>query len=330
MPDIQTQVSRRALLAAAPVIFAGASVKAQAAWTPQQPIRILIGYAPGGAVDILVRIVAEGLQRVRGVSVIPEIRSGAYGFIAAQTAARAAPDGYTLASAIMGMMCVAPAIPGIPIPLDLDRDLTPVTALAGTPMALVARPDAPFNDLDGLAAFARAREGAATYSSAGNGSINHLGGALIAGALGVQMTHVSYRGGAPAALDVSAGRIDIMVANVAEVAPAIRAGQLKGIGVTAREVSPLMPELPPLAGKLPALEINNWFGLAGPAGLPREIREGLAAAFAATLADPQTARTLVERGLLPLGESGAAFEERIKRDREAWRRVVQANNIRGD
>lgn len=230
----------------------------------------------------------------------------------------------------MGMMSVAPAIPGIPIPLDLDRDLTPVIALVGTPMALVARPDAPFNDLEGLAVFARSRNGAATFSSAGNGSINHLGGALLAGALGVQMTHVSYRGGAPAALDVSAGRIDNMVANVAEATPAIRAGQLKGIGVTAREASPLMPELPPLAGRLPALEINNWFGLAGPVGLPRDIGEGLAAAFAATLADPQTARTLVEWGLLLLSESGAVFEERIKRDREAWRRVVQANDIRGD
>ena len=184
MPENNARTPRRTLLAAAPLMFTVGSAKAQAVWTPQQPIRILIGYAPGGAVDILVRIVAEGLQRVRGISVIPEIRSGAYGFIAAQTAARAAPDGYTLASAIMGMMCVAPAIPGIPIPLDLDRDLTPVTALAGTPMALVARPDAPFNDLEGLAAFARSRNGAATYSSAGNGSINHLGGALIAGALG--------------------------------------------------------------------------------------------------------------------------------------------------
>jgi tripartite-type tricarboxylate transporter receptor subunit TctC len=162
MPENNTRTPRRTLLAAAPLMFAVGSARAQAVWTPQQPIRILIGYAPGGAVDILVRIVAEGLQRVRGISVIPEIRSGAYGFIAAQTAARAAPDGYTLASAIMGMMCVAPAIPGIPIPLDLDRDLTPVTALAGTPMALVARPDAPFNDLEGLAAFARSRNGAAT------------------------------------------------------------------------------------------------------------------------------------------------------------------------
>jgi len=330
MPIMNAGMARRSFLMSAPFICADAKAIAQPRWAPQQPIRILIGYAPGGAVDILVRIVAEGLQRVRGVSVIPEIRSGAYGFIAAQTAARAAPDGLTLASAIMGMMCVAPAIPGIPIPLDLDRDLTPVSVLAGTPMALVARPDAPFSDIDGLAAYARSRSGAATYSSAGNGSINHLGGALIAGALGVQMTHVSYRGGAPAALDVSAGRIDIMVANVAEVAPAIRAGQLKGIGVTAKEASPLMPELQPLAGKLPVLEINNWFGLAGPAGLPREIREGLAALFADTLADPQTARTLTERGLLPLSESGAVFEERIKRDRDAWRRVVQANNIRGD
>jgi tripartite-type tricarboxylate transporter receptor subunit TctC len=99
MSDIIVKMPRRALLAAAPLTFAAVPAKAQSAWTPQQPIRILIGYAPGGAVDILVRIVAEGLQRVRGVSVIPEIRSGAYGFIAAQTAARAAPDGYTLASA---------------------------------------------------------------------------------------------------------------------------------------------------------------------------------------------------------------------------------------
>ena len=111
----------------------------------------------------------------------------------------------------MGMVCVGHAIPGIPIPLDLDRDLTPVTALAGTPMALVARPDEPFNDLEGLAAFARSRNGAATYSSAGNGSINHLGGALIAGALGVKMTHVSYRGGSPASLACSVGRNDIRV-----------------------------------------------------------------------------------------------------------------------
>ncbi|MBR0666874.1 tripartite tricarboxylate transporter substrate binding protein [Roseomonas hellenica] len=322
------RMPRRALLAGAAT--AALAPAAQAAWVPQQPIRILIGYPPGGAVDILVRVVAEGMQRVRGVAVVAEVRSGAYGFIAAQAAARSAPDGYTLASAIMGLMSVLPAIPGIPVPLDLDRELTPVSVLAGTPMALVARPAAPFNDVEGLIAYARQRGGAATYASSGNGSINHLGAALFCGAVGVTMTHVSYRGGAPATLDVSAGRIDIMVANVAEVAPQIRGGQLKGLGVTAAEPTPLMPELPPLAARIPALEINNWFGVAGPAGLPAEVRDGLAEIFAAAVRDPQTARILMERGLIPIGEGGAAFAERIRRDRARWAQVVQANNIRGD
>lgn len=329
MTDSFRPFPRRILLGAA-AAAAAPLAPARAAWAPQQPVRILVGYPPGGAVDILVRIVAEGMQRVRGVSAVPEVRSGAYGFIAAQAAARSAPDGYTLASAIMGMMSVAPAIPGIPIPLDLDRELTPVTALAGTPMALVVRPDAPFTDIDGLIAYARQRDGAATFASSGNGSINQLGALLFANAAGVRMNHISYRGGAPAMLDVSAGRVDIMVANVAEVAPAIRAGQLKGFGVTAKEPTPLMPELPPLAVRFPTLEINNWFGLAGPAGLPPDVRDGLAGIFEAVVGDPQTARILIERGLIPLGESGGAFEERIRRDRARWRQVAEANHIRGD
>jgi tripartite-type tricarboxylate transporter receptor subunit TctC len=281
-------------------------------------------------VDILMRIVGEGMQRVRGIAAVPEVRSGAYGFIAAQTAARAAPDGHTLASAIMGTMAVAPVMPGVLVPFDLDRELTPVSNLAGTPMALVARPDAPFSDIEGLAAYARQRDGTATYASGGNGSINHLGGALIASATGARMTHVPYRGGAPAVLDVSAGRVDIMVANVAEVAGQIRGGQLKGIGITAAERSAMAPELAPLAARVPQLEITNWFGLVGPAGLPGEIREGLAGIFDAVLRDAQTAATLRQRGLEPLPEAGLAFEARIRRDRERWRQVIASNAIRGD
>ncbi|WP_169742802.1 Bug family tripartite tricarboxylate transporter substrate binding protein [Muricoccus aerilatus] len=324
------RMPRRAFMAGAVTAAMAPAGQARAAWLPTQPIRVLVGYPPGGAVDILVRVVGEGAQRLRGVQLVPEIRSGAYGFIAAQTAARAAPDGTTLCSAIMGMMSVLPAIPGIPVPLDLDRELTPVSALAGTPMALVVRPDAPFGDVDGLIAYAKSRNGAATYASSGNGSINHLGAALFCGATGVQMTHIPYRGGAPATLDVSAGRVDMMVANVAEVAQQIVAGQLKGVGVTAREPTSLMPGLAPLASRIPALEINNWFGLAGPANMPTEVRTGLGEMFNAVVNDPQTAKILTERGLLPLGAAGSDFEQRILRDRARWKEVVQANNIRGD
>lgn len=322
--------SRRALLGGAAAIAATPALPARAAWTPTQPIRMFIGYPPGGAVDILFRVVAEGMQRVRGVATVPEVRSGAYGFIAAQAASRAAPDGYTLASGIMGMLSVAPAIPGIPVPFDLDRELTPVANLAGTPMALVVRPDAPFSDIDGLIAYAKEKNGTATFASSGNGSINQLGALLFANAVGVRMNHISYRGGAPAVLDVSTGRVDMMVANVAEVAATIRGGRLKGLGVTAAEPTPLMPELPPLAGRFPTLEINNWFGMVGPAGMPAEVVAGLVDIFQATLRDAQTTRTLMERGLIPIGEGSEAFAQRIQRDRARWKQVVEANNIRGD
>ncbi|WP_160122675.1 Bug family tripartite tricarboxylate transporter substrate binding protein [Rhodovarius lipocyclicus] len=299
-------------------------------WQPSQPIRILVGYPPGGAVDVLVRVVGEAAQRLRNLQVIPEVRSGAYGFLAAQGAARAAPDGTTLCSAIMGMMSVLPEIPGVPMPLDLEREIIPVAALAGTPMALVARPDAPFNDLDGLIAYAREKAGAATYASSGNGSTNHLGAALFAQITGVEMTHIPYRGGAPATLDVSAGRVDIMVANVAEVASQVADGRLKALGVTAAAETPMLPGAPPIAARFPQMEINNWFGLAGPAALPPAIREGLGAMFAAIVAEPTTREALLRRGLEPLPEYGAAFENRIRADRLKWRGVIRAANIRGD
>ncbi|HEV7456838.1 MAG TPA: tripartite tricarboxylate transporter substrate binding protein [Roseococcus sp.] len=320
--------SRRMLLAAG--LGTATALPARAAWAPSQPVRLLIGFPPGGAVDIVIRIVAEGMLRLRGVATVPEVRSGAYGFIAAQGAARAAPDGYTLASAIMGNMSVAPVMPGVAVPFDLDRELVPVSNLAGTPMALVARPDAPFADLQGLAGFAQGRHGAATYASGGTGSINHLAGALLAGVLGVRMTHVPYRGGAPAVLDVTAGRVDVMVANLAEVAGQLRAGQLKGIGITAAQPSAMAPDLAPLAAAVPQLDITNWFGLVGPAGLPADVRTGLADLFDVVLRDAQTTATLRQRGLEPLPEAGPAFAARIRRDRARWRQVIEANAIRSD
>jgi len=330
---------RRALLfGAAGVVGLGASglgasgLGAQPArpWTPTRPIHVLIGFPAGGAVDIVVRIVAEGVRRTSGAVIVGEVRSGAYGYIAAQAASIAEPDGYTLASAIMGMMSVLPAIPGSRTPLNVDRDLTPVTNLAGSVMALVARPDAPFDDIDGLIAYAKGRANKATYASSGPGSINHLAAAYIASEVGVDMLHVPYRGGAPATLDVVAGRIDIMVANVAEVAPMILEGKMKVLGISSAQPSSMIPSARPLAQRFPRLEFNNWFGLAGPPNMPPEVVEGLAALFAAALREPQTVETLAKRGLDPLIVSGRAFGEQIQRDRARWEAVAKGSNIRID
>lgn len=322
------KLNRRTLLVASAGLAGFAGIRSARAWTPTQPIRVFIGFPAGGSVDIVTRIVGEGVRRTSGAVIVGEVKSGAYGYIAAQAASIAPPDGYTLASAIMGMMSVLPAIPGAKIPFDIDRELTPVTNLAGTAMALVARPDAPFDDVDGLIAYAR--RGEASYASSGPGSINQMGAAYIANEVGVKMLHVPYRGGAPATMDVVAGRVDIMVANIPEVAQLIREGKMKGLGVTSTKPSPMIPQVPPLAQRFPGLDFNNWFGLAGPANMPAEVRDGLAALFAAALREPATVQALAERGLDPLIISGPAFIEQIRRDRARWEAVAKGSNIRLD
>ena len=326
-----TWLDRRTMLlgAVSAVGVAGLPSRVRAAsWQPSRPVQVFIGYPAGGAVDIVVRLVGEGVRRTTGAAVVGEVRSGAYGMIAAQTASLAPPDGYSLTSAIMGMMSVLPAIPGSRMTLDVDRDLTPVINLAGSAMAVVARPDAPFGDIDGLIAYARPRPGEVTYASSGPGSINHVAAAYIASEVGIQMLHVPYRGGTPAILDIIAGRVDLMVANVAEVAAMVEEGKVKALGVTTTRASPMIPKASPLALRFAELDFNNWFGLAGPPNMPADVSEGVAAMFAAGLREQQTVQALAARGLEPLIVSGPAFAEQIQRDRARWRTVAQNSNIR--
>jgi tripartite-type tricarboxylate transporter receptor subunit TctC len=320
--------TRRALLGAGAVLASGGAALGQGAAAP--PIRVFSGFAPGGAVDIVARIAQEAIGRRTGRQVVVETRSGALGYIALQQTARAAPDGLTLGIGIMGNMSVGPVVPGTQIPLDLDRELLPVCNLAGTPMALIARPDAPFSTIAEFVAWARERPGRATYASTGNGSTNQLAAEYLAREAGLQLVHVSYRGGAPAGMDIMAGRVDIFFGNVAEFATMIRDRQVKGLGLAATRPSSLVPDLPLLTRDFPALEINNWFGLFGPAGLPAPIAASTAALFTEALADPVTAQVLAQRGLDPLPEIGPAFAARIRADRERWGAVARAANIRAD
>jgi tripartite-type tricarboxylate transporter receptor subunit TctC len=328
-----SSLNRRALLIGAANALGLASLagtRAAAAWTPSRAVHVFIGFPAGGSVDIVVRLVGEGVRRTSGAVVVGEVRSGAYGFIAAQAAAIAPPDGYTLTSAIMGMMSVLPAIPGARLSLDVDRDLTPVTNLAGAVMAVVARPDAPFDDIEGLVAYAKSRPGRASYATSGVGSINHIAAAYIASEVGIEMLHVPYRGGAPATMDIVAGRVDVMVANIAEVAAMVGEGKMKALGVTARRASPMIPQAPALAERFPQLDFNNWFGLAGPPNMPADVVEGVAAMFAAALREPKTVQALAERGLEPVIVSGPSFAEQIRRDRARWEAVAKHSSIRLD
>ena len=320
---------RRSLFAA-PLILAAATARAQQ-WTPKQPIKILVGYAPGGTADITARLAADAIQRQHGYTVIVDNKTGASGFIALKQVAQSPPDGYTVGIGIMGQVAVGPVVPGSQIPLDLDKELVPIANLVGVPMALIVRMDAPFKTIPELVAYATANPGKVSYASTGLGSTNQLGAEFLAAeAGGLKMIHVPYRGGAPAIADVAAGNVDLFFGNVSELMGMARGGKVRVLALASSRPSPLAPELPLLTKDIPALDINNWFGLFGPAGLPPDILASLSKLFIAAIADPSNKEPLAKQGLESLGQDPAAFKAYIMKDRERWAKVVKQGNIRAE
>jgi len=319
---------RRTVLAA-PMILAAASARAE--WTPKQPIHVTVGFAPGGTADIAARIAGEAIQKRTGQIVVVDSKTGALGYIALKAVANAAPDGYTVGIGIMGSLAVGPVVPGTQIPLDLDKELLPICNLVGVPMALIVRPSAPFKTIPELVAYAKANPGKVSYCSTGNGSTNQLGAELFAKeAGGLKLLHVPYRGGAPAIQDVVAGQIDMFFANVSEIVGQISSGQVRALGLAAAKPNPIAPDLPLLTRDIPTLEINNWFGLVGPAGLPPDIAKSLGKLFLDAINDPATKPLLDSRGLVAVPQDGPAFKAQIMRDRERWAAVVKAGNIKAE
>ncbi len=320
---------RRSLLAA-PLVLAAAPARAQQ-WVPKQPIKILVGYAPGGTADIAARIAAESIQRQHGYTVVVDNKTGAGGFIALKAVAQAPADGYTVGIGIMGQLAVGPVVPGSQIPLDLDKELTPICNLVGVPMALIVRMDAPFKTIPEFVAYAKANPGKVSYASTGLGSTNQLGAEFLAAeAGGLKLIHVPYRGGAPAIADVAAGNVDLFFGNVSELIGQARGGKVRVLALASTKPTALAPELPLLTKDIPALDINNWFGLMGPAALPADIKSALAKLFLEAMADPKNTETLAKQGLEPIGQGPDAFAAYIVKDRERWAKVAKQGNVKAE
>ena len=319
---------RRSLLAS-PLLLAAPSARAQ--WVPKQPIHIIVGFAPGGTADIAARIAAEAIQKRTGITVVIDSKTGALGYIALKSVANAAPDGYTVGIGIMGSMAVGPVVPGTQIPLDLDKELVPLCNLVGVPMALIVRPNAPYKTIPELVEYAKANPGKVTYGSTGAGSTNQLGAELFAAeAGGLKLLHVPYRGGAPAIQDLAAGQIDMFFANVSEIVGQISSGQVRALALASSRPNPMAPDLPLMTKDIPTLDINNWFGLMGPAGLLPEIAGGLTKMFLDAINDPSTKPLMDSRGLVAVPQDGPAFKAQIMKDRERWAKVVKAGNIKAE
>lgn len=327
MSQAAPQPTRRTLLASA-ALLAAAPAMAQPAWKPSRDVRLICGFAPGGAGDMICRMMAESLRAQWGQSVIVETRSGAGGMISAEVCARAAPDGHTAVLATMGMLTVSPNLPGMNLPISVERDLTPIASVAGIYKILVAYPGAPFRTVPELIAQAKANPGAIAYGSSGVGASPHLAAELFARMAGVEFTHVPYRGGAPAMTDLMAGRIAFMIGNMPDFLPQIRAGALRGVAFGGSSAAPALPDLPLIKQWLPEYDVSNWFGICGPGGLPPQILSAWNAALQQALADPQVRARMTDGGIEILGGPVSEFQERIAKDSRRWTEVIRAADIR--
>jgi tripartite-type tricarboxylate transporter receptor subunit TctC len=294
---------------------------------PSKPIRILVPFAPGGAVDTTARILAQKMTERLGWQFVVDNRPGGNGFIATTAVAKAAPDGYTLLMAHTGEFAVNPAV-FANVPYDLDRDFIPITMVSDAPMLYLANSQVPFNTFQELVAAAKAKPGAISFSSAGNGSINHLAGEWLAVAAGVKMLHVPYKGGAPAATAIAAGDVQLGVVSIPGATPHLKSGRAKVLGITTAKRSALDPTwITPRDAGLD-VDASIWVGLLAPKGVPQPIVERLNVEVRRTLDDPDVRKRYADQGFETVGMSSADFHARIKKDAERYKAVVQAAGIK--
>ena len=296
---------------------------------PNKPIRMLVPFAPGGAVDTTARVLAQAMQQRVNWQVIVENRPGGNGFIATTAAAKSAPDGYTLLMAHTGEFAVNPALFDN-VPYDLERDFVPITMVSDAPMLYLATAKAPFNTFQELVAQAKAKPGSITYGSAGNGSINHLAGEWLAQAAGIELVHVPYKGGAPAAAAVAAGDVHFGVMAAPGAMPHIKSGRGKVIGITTAKKSPLDPSwATPRDAGIPDLDASIWVGLFAPKGTPQPIVDRINKEVRETLKLSDVQKRFIESaGGEAVGMSAEEFLARIKADAERYKRVVQKAGVK--
>ncbi|MDN3566852.1 Bug family tripartite tricarboxylate transporter substrate binding protein [Paeniroseomonas aquatica] len=318
---------RRLRLALA-LLLAGLAGTAPAQ-TIAHDVRLIVPYAPGGTVDLLGRLLAEGLApRLGGRAVVVENRSGAGTFIALQAVAQTPADGHALALAATAVLATAPVMPGFVPPLDPDRALAPVTSLIRVPMVLVGRPDAPYASLAELIAHAKAHPGRLNIGNAGTGGQTHLLAARLAHEAGISMEAVQYRGGTPALLDVMAGHADLYFSLLPESLPFIRDGRLRPIAFASPARNPVLPEVPLVRETLDGFTGDVGYGLVAAAGTPPAWLAFWNAEINRVMARPEVQARMASLFWRPTPGTAAAYREEILTDRRVWGGVIAAARIR--
>lgn len=294
---------------------------------PTRPVRLLIGQAPGGAVDTLARITAEDLAARLGQPVVVESRTGAGGMLAAGAVARAEPDGYVLGFLDVGAVAVAPLLQQS-VPYDPDHDFSFLGTTARIPLVMVAHPSLEASTPSELTHDSQARPDQLNYASAGVGSPPHMAFEAYKYAAQAPIRHIAYRGGAPALADVVAGHVHLTFIDTNLGSQYVREGRVKAIGIATRNRSPLMPDVPTFAESgIPDFDFAPWVGVVGPAGLSDEVIERIASALSETVADPGFVERVQALGFEPFPGDPEAFAALASRERDDYRTLIREQNI---
>ena len=295
---------------------------------PLRPVRLVVGFAPGGGADSAARSVAQKLNEAWGQSVITDNRAGAGGNVAAEIVSRAAPDGYTLLISSPGPIVTNPFLYAR-LPYNPQKDLAPVTLIASSVNVMLVNPAAPVSNVRELIAWTRSKPGGVNYASSGIGSTPHLAGELFKTAAHVDMVHVAYKSAAPAVIDLIGGRVDLLVASLPTSLAQIKAQRLKAIAVASLKRSVALPEVPTAdESGVPGYEVVTWWGLLAPAGVPGDIIAKISKTVVLNLQSPEMKESLARDGADALGNSPAEFGAFIQKESAKWSNVIKTSGIK--
>jgi tripartite-type tricarboxylate transporter receptor subunit TctC len=310
-----------ALLALAPL--------AQAAF-PDKPVKMIIGFPPGGPLDAHARLLADRLGQVLGQPVIIDYKAGAGGSVGAEFVAKSPPDGYTLLMANTGTMVINPAV-YTKLPYQTLRDFAPVARTAQQPLAWVVNPAVPAKSVQELVALAKARPGQLNYGSAGNGGISHLVPEMFKTATGTYIVHIPYRGSAPAFTDLLAGQVQMMAESIPQASQYVKQGKLRALAVTGRERNAALPDTPTFAESgVKGLEVVGFYGVLAPAGTPKDVLGRLSDAFRQTLDTPDVRSKMTQQGADPAYLGADAFAAFLAAQMPVWAKAVKDSGTKLD
>jgi tripartite-type tricarboxylate transporter receptor subunit TctC len=324
--------SRIWMLAALTVVlyWSGSPAIAANVSYPTKPLRLLVPFTPGGSQDVAARLISAPVAQALGENVVIDNRPGSGGLIAAQEAARASPDGYTLFQSSGAQISISPALRP-KLGYDPVKSFTHVIHLSDTPMVLIAHPQLPASNTTELIAYSRAHPGKINTASTGNGTYTHMTLELFKIITKADLTHIPYKGAAPAITDLLGRQIQTMFTSTASAQPYTSNGRLKTIGVAAAKRSSAMPEAATFAEQgIAGLEVSSWIGISVPVGVSSAIVERLAREFAAALQNPDVRDRLMKLGAEVAGATGPAFAQMVRQDVERWAKVVRTAGIKLD